>query len=122
MCNIAQSLLQSMCIDALNLSPMLPCELFNFTYPRVVAPLGKPDCHNPLGIPLEQHPHRMQAVDRLRTFQVRSTRDVFDEIQIDETLNRVHRCHDHSDVGASPQPSPSAATCPGMPVILHYVF
>src|ERR1700704_1966100 len=112
MCDIAQSLLQSVCIDALNLPPMLSCELFNLTHTRIVSPISKPDCHNTLRMPLEKHPYRMHAVDRLSTFQALLTGDVFDQVQINEALDRVHCCHDDSDVGASS----------GMPVVFHYVF
>src|SRR6266702_7214411 len=120
--DVAQSLLQSVCIDALDLPTMPPCQIFNLTYARVVPPISKPERQNTLRMPLKKHPHRMHAVNRLCAFQAPSTRNVFDQIQVNEALNRIHRCHNHSDVGTGPQSSPSAATRPGMPVVFHYVF
>ena len=122
MCDIAQSLLQSMCIDALNLPAVLSSQLFNFTHTRIVSSISKPECNNALRMPLEKHPYRVHAVDRLSTFQAPSTRDIFDEVQVNQALNWVHRCHDNSDVGASAQSSPSAAARPGMAIVFHYVF
>jgi hypothetical protein len=122
MCDVAQGLLQGVCIDALDLATMLPREVFNLTYARVIPPSSKPERQNTLRMPLKKDPHRMHAVNRLCGFQAPSTRDVFDEIQVNEALNRIYRCHNDSDVGAGPQSSPSAATGPGMPVVFHYVF
>ena len=90
MCDVAQSLLQSMRIDALDLATMLPCEIFNLTYARVVPPIGKPERQNTLGMPLKKDPHRVHAVNRLCAFQAPSTRDVFDEIQVNEAFDRIH--------------------------------
>jgi hypothetical protein len=121
-CHIAQGLLQSVRIDALNLATMLSREIFNFTHTRIVSPISKPDHYHTLRMSLEKHPYRVHAVDRLSAFQVPSTRDVFHQIQIDEALNRIHRCHNDPDVSAGPQSSASAATRPSMPVVFHYVF
>jgi hypothetical protein len=78
--DISQRLLQGMRIDALDRAPMLACQLFNLPHARIISPIGKANRHNALGMPFQQHPHRMNAVNRLRTFQEPSTRHVFDEV------------------------------------------
>jgi hypothetical protein len=78
--DISQRLLQGVRIDALDWAPMLPCKLFNLPHTRIISPIGKANRNNALRMPLKQHPHRMNAVNRLRTFQEPSTRHVFDEV------------------------------------------
>ena len=71
---------------------------------------------------LKQHPYRMHTVNRLCVFQALSTRDVFDQVEVNESFDGIHRRNDDSDMSTRAQTSPRTTARPCVAAFLHYVL
>src|SRR5215469_5984122 len=111
-----------MSVNSLNGTRLSAGQFLNLVRARVVPPICQSHRQNTLGMLLEQHAHGVNAVDRLGILQAVSARHIFDQIQIDETLDGIHRRYDHPDVRTGTQPSAPSTPGPCMSILLHDVF
>jgi len=111
--------LETSAIDALNGHPTRLCRPRQGHDPCIVATSRDPNAAQSRRVTPEKCPHRMQAVD---VFATSHEAMLLRKLEIDEPLDRIGVRDDHAHGRADPEPSPRAATQPGMTTGLHYVF